>query len=53
MTDGTYFVKSTPLRTFTGSIQHFADMLTDTLKMCIKKFNAEKILFDKPRGFLT
>ena len=26
MTDGTYFVKSVPLRAFAGSIRHFADM---------------------------
>ena len=40
MDDSAYFVKSTPLRAFTGSFQHFADML-DILKMCMKKFDAE------------
>ena len=44
MTDSTYIVKSTPLRAFAGSFQHFAYMLqTDILKMCMKKFDAEKI----------
>ena len=52
MTDSAYFVKSTPLRAFTGSFQHFADML-DILKMCMKKYDAEKIFFDKLTGFLT
>ena len=50
MTDSTYFVKSTPLRAFTGSFQHFADML-DILKMCMKKLDAEKLFFDKLTGF--
>ena len=27
MTDSTYFVKATPLRAFTGTFQHIADML--------------------------
>ena len=27
MTDGTYFVKSTPPRAFIRSFQHFADLL--------------------------
>ena len=52
MVDSAYFVKSTPLRAFNGSFQHFADML-DILKMCIKKFDAEKIFFDKLAGLLT
>ena len=52
MTDTTYFVKSTPPRAFTGSFQHFADIL-DILKMCMKTFDAEKIFFDKLTGFLT
>ena len=49
MDDSAYFVKSTPLTAFTGSFQHFADMLqiycryvTDILKMCTKTFDAEK-----------
>ena len=46
-------VKSTPLRTsIVGSFQGFADML-DILKMYMKKFDAEKILFDKLTGFWT
>ena len=49
MVDSAYFVKSTPLRAFTGSFQHFADVL----KMCMKKFDAEKIFFDKLTGFFT
>ena len=36
----TYFVKSTPLRAFTGSFQHCAEMLD-----ILKKFDAEKIFF--------
>ena len=44
-----YFVKSTPFKAFTGSYQHFEDIL----KMCMKKFDAEKIFFDKLTGFLT
>ena len=27
--------------------------VTDILKMCMKKFDAEKIVFDKLTGFLT
>ena len=55
MIDSVYFVKLTPLRAFTESFQHFADMLQmlDILKMCMKKFDAEKIFFDKLTGFLT
>ena len=52
MTYSTYFVKSTPVRGFIGSFQHFADML-HILKMCIKEFEAENIFFDKITGFLT
>ena len=40
MVDSAYFVKSTPLRAFTGSFQHFTDI--DILKMCMKKVDAEK-----------
>ena len=39
-------MKSTPPRAFSISFQYFADML-DILKMCIKNYNAEKIVFDK------
>ena len=52
MVDSAYFVKSTPLRAFTESFQHFVDV-TDILKMCMKKFDAEKIFFDKLTGLLT
>ena len=52
MFDSVYFLKSTPLRAFTGSFQHFK-YVTVILKMCIKKFEAEKIFFDKLTGFLT
>ena len=50
MSDSTYFVKSTPLRPFILGFQHFADKLQI---YCIKKFDAEKICFDKMTGFLT
>ena len=43
MAESAYFVKSTPLRAFAGSFQHFALYVTDILKMCMKKFDAEKI----------
>ena len=43
MDDSAYFVK-TPLRAFTGTFQHLADML-DLLKVCMKKFDAEKNIF--------
>ena len=52
MVDSAYFVKSTPLRDFTESFQYFADML-DILKMCMKKFDAEKMFFSKFTGLLT
>ena len=53
MDDSAYFVKSTPLRAFTGSFQHFADTLQTYRQMYMKKFDAEKIIFDKLTGFLT
>ena len=52
MVDSAYFVKATPLRAFTESFQHFADV-TDGLKMCMKKSDAEKIFFNKLSGLLT
>ena len=52
MIDIGYIVKSTPLRAFVGSFECFADML-QTLKMCMKKFDADKIFFDKLTVFLT
>ena len=44
MVESAYFlnVKSTPLRAFIVSFH-----LLDMLKMCIKKFDAEKVFFDK------
>ena len=50
MTDSTYFVQSTPLRAFIRSFQHWG-YVTDILKMCMKKFDAENILIDKFTGF--
>ena len=46
MVDSAYFVKSTPLRAFTESFQHF----TDILKMCMKAYDAEKMFFKKLTG---
>ena len=52
MTDNTYFVKSTPLRAFIESFQHFAEMfVTDILKICMWRFDAEKTFFDKLTWF--
>ena len=51
MVDSAYFVKSTPLRAFFPSFQHIrifsapCRYVTDMLKMCMKKFDAEKIFF--------
>ena len=55
MIDSAYLVKSFSLKAFTGSFQQFADLyVTDILKMCIKKFDAEKIFLDnRLTGFLT
>ena len=50
MVDSAYLVKSTPLGAFTGSFQLFADIL-DILKMCKKKFDAEKIFLTNLQGF--
>ena len=38
-----YFVKLTPPRAF---LLMYGRYVTDILKMCMKKFNAEKIIFD-------
>ena len=51
MVDSLYIVKSTPLRAFIGSFQHFLRYIADILKMCMKKFDAEKIFFDNLQGF--
>ena len=50
MVDSVYFVKSAPLRAFTGFLDRY---VTEILKMCMKKFDAEKLVFDKLTGFLT
>ena len=49
MIHSAYFVKSNPLRAFTGSFQHFA--VTGILKMCMKKFDAEKIFLSNWQSF--
>ena len=48
MVDSAYFVKSIPLRASTETFQHF---VTDILKICMKKFDAEKIVFNNLIGF--
>ena len=53
MTDSTYFVKSTPLKSFHWIFLTLCRYVTDILKMCIKKFDAEKLFFDKVIEFLT
>ena len=44
MVDSLYFVKSTPLRASTGYV-------ADILKMCMNKFDAEKIFLTNLQGF--
>ena len=51
MFDSAYFVKSTLPSAFIGSFQHFA-YATDILKMCIKKFDAEKLFIPLQNGVL-
>ena len=47
-------MKSTPLRAFTGAFQLFANTyVKDILKMCMKKFDAEKVFFDKLTGLFN
>ena len=46
MDDSAYFVNQLFLEL---SLDH----VTDILKMCMKKFDAEKLFFDKLTGFLT
>ena len=53
MTDSTYFVKSTSLKSFHWIFSTLCRYVTDILKMCMKKFDAEKIFFDKLTGFLA
>ena len=49
MVDRAYFVKSTSLRAFTESFQLFSDIYI--MKMCMKKFDAEKIFLTHLEGF--
>ena len=52
MVDSAHFVKINPLRAFSESFQHFADVL-DILKMCMEEFDTVKIFFKKLTGPLT
>ena len=52
-TDSAYFVKSNP-RAFSLSFYVIlCRYATDILKMCMKMFDAEKIIFDKFSTFFT
>ena len=51
MVDRAYFVKSTPLRAL--DLFSTCRYVTDIMKMCMKKFDAEKLFLDKLTGFLT
>ena len=53
MFDSAYFVKSTPFKNFHLIFSALCRYVTDIMKICIKKFDAEKIFFDKLPGFLT
>ena len=54
MFDRADFVKSTPHRAKIHWIfSALCKYVTDIMKMCMKKFDAEKIFFDKLTGFLT
>ena len=44
-------MKSTPPRSFSVTFFMHGRYVTDILKMCMKKFDAEKIIFDKFTGF--
>ena len=52
MVDRAYFVKSTP-KSFHWIFSALFRYITDIIKMCMKKFDGEKIFFDKLTGFLT
>ena len=41
MVDKAYFVKSAPLRAFTGSFQHFADMLSVNHQKILPRSNTQ------------
>ena len=45
-------MKSTP-QSFHWIFSALCRYVTDLMKMCMKKFDAEKIFFDKLTGFLT
>ena len=53
MTDSTYFVKWTPLRAFTGSFQHFADMYSHIEDVHEEVWCWKNIFLNKLTGFLT
>ena len=48
-----YFEKSTPPTVFSVIILVVYRFVIDILRMCIKKFNAEKIFIDKFKAFIT
>ena len=45
MTDSTYFVKSTPLKSFHWTFSTLCRYTIDIVSMCIKKFDAENNIF--------
>ena len=51
MVDSAYFVKSTPLRAFTGSFQHFADMLKTYLRCACRSLMVKKYFLTNLQGF--
>ena len=56
MVGSAHFVKSTPPRAFSISFQYFADMFLTfdhILKMCMKNYNTEKLIFDKFTAFFN
>ena len=52
MVDSAHFVKSTPLKSFHWIFSAFCRYVTDILKMCMKKFDAEKYFLTNLQGFL-
>ena len=54
MADSAYFVKSAPQSFHWIFLTLYRYVtVTDILKMCMTKFDGEKIFFDKLIGFLT
>ena len=53
MVGSAYFVKSTPPRAFSVFFSVLCRHVTDILKMCMKNYNAEKIIFDKFTAFFN